>query len=278
MNKITCNYSIIRFLPHPEIGEFANIGIVLYIPAYQGLVYKLLNPTQSERVTHFFKQINKSLFHDTLQIIQDELERIQKLLAQTTHIEVNLYNELIRPRQDIIRYSDNRVLLTNDPDKELTELFDYYVHHQFTQQNKYENQMIKRVRSLLQQHKLADQFKADYVGEKNKYSLYFPFVSRNSQKTIIKPIHFMQRGSKKLIDHGLVWLGKITQLKRYGYIQPENTLFAYQAPDTQNSELVEAFEEIRTQFEDTGIVMADIKQPQQITDFAIKRVPQLILS
>jgi len=158
------------------------------------------------------------------------------------------------------------------------DLFKYYVHHQFIKHNRYENQIIKRVRCLLQEQKLADQFKTDYVGDKNKYGLSFPFVSTNAHQTIIKPIHFMQLSSKKLIDHGLVWLGKINQLKRYGYIQPENTLFAYQAPETQNSELFEAFEDIRTQFEETGIVMADIKRPQIITEFALNRVPQLILS
>jgi hypothetical protein len=35
-----CKYSIIRFLPYTETGEFANIGIVLYVPALQRLVYK----------------------------------------------------------------------------------------------------------------------------------------------------------------------------------------------------------------------------------------------
>ena len=115
MNKIKCNYSIIRFLPYTETGEFANVGIVLYIPASQRLVYKLLNPEQHERITNFFKLINKSVFRDTLQIIQDELERIQKFLSQNHTNEVNLYNELIRPREDIIRYSENRVLLSTEP-------------------------------------------------------------------------------------------------------------------------------------------------------------------
>jgi hypothetical protein len=129
MNKIKCNYSIIRFLPYTETGEFANIGIVLYIPAYQRLVYKLLNPKQNERITHFFKQINKSMFRDTLHIIQDELERIKKLLAQNHTNQINLYNELIRPRQDIIRYSKNRILLSTEPDVKVNDLFKNYVLH-----------------------------------------------------------------------------------------------------------------------------------------------------
>ena len=127
MNKIKCNYSIIRFLPYTETGEFANIGIVLYIPASQRLVYKLLNPEQHERITNFFKLINKSVFSDTLQIILAELERIKNFLSQNNTNEVNLYNELIRPREDIIRYSENRVLLSTEPYIKVDDLFKDYV-------------------------------------------------------------------------------------------------------------------------------------------------------
>ena len=100
---------------------------MLYIPASQGLVYKLLNPEQHERITNFFKLINESVFRDTLQIIRAELERIKIFLSQNHTNEVNLYNELIRPREDIIRYSENRVLLSTEPYKKLEYLFKDYV-------------------------------------------------------------------------------------------------------------------------------------------------------
>jgi hypothetical protein len=122
-------YSIILFLPYPETGEFANIGIVLYVPALQRLVYKLLNPSQHERITHFFQPLTQDLFGNIVQIIRDELERIQKLLAQTTLMDAEPYNELIRPREDIIRYSENRVIVSTSPENTVAELFEYYVHH-----------------------------------------------------------------------------------------------------------------------------------------------------
>jgi len=128
MKQQICKYSIIRFLPYTETGEFANIGIVLYVPALQLLAYKLLNPSQHERITHFFQPLNQDLFGNIIPIILDELERIKKLLVQTTLKDVELYNELIRPREDIIRYSENRVIVSASPEKTVAELFESYVH------------------------------------------------------------------------------------------------------------------------------------------------------
>ncbi len=129
MKSKICKYSIIRFLPYPETGEFANIGIVLYVPTLQGIVYKLVNSNQHERITNFFKPMNKEVFSKIIPIIRDELERIKKLLTQTTHIDSEPYNDLIRPREDIIRYSENRVIVSTSPEKTVIELFESYVHH-----------------------------------------------------------------------------------------------------------------------------------------------------
>jgi len=50
-------------------------------------------------------------------MVQAELERIKNLLEQSAPIQVDLYNELIRPREDIIRYSENRVIVSTDTQK-----------------------------------------------------------------------------------------------------------------------------------------------------------------
>jgi len=274
MNKQVCKYSIIRFQPYTDTGEFVNIGIVLYVPDSGRLVYEILDPRQHERITRFFYQMKKKLFRNTVQIIRAELERIKNLLEQGVPTNVDLYHELIRPREDIIRYSENSVVVSTDTQQTVNELFEHYVHRRFIQHEADEVQMTKLVRALLKENDLAEQFKAGFVGDKNKYALRFPFVSTNVHQAIIKPIHFRQSNSKRVIEHGLIWLGKINQLKRYGYLQPEKTLFAYKAPETKSGKLFEAFEDISAQIKDAGIVMADIKMPKKITDFVVSRVGQ----
>ncbi len=128
MNRKVCKYSIIRFQPYADNGEFANIGIVLYVPTSQRLVYKILHPNQHKRITDFFKPMKKDFFYNIIQIVQAELERIKNLLERSAPIHVDLYNELIRPREDIIRYSENRVIVSTDTQKTVDKLFERYVH------------------------------------------------------------------------------------------------------------------------------------------------------
>ena len=261
--RYACKYNIIRFQPYAETEEFVSIGIVLYIPAYRQLFFKVLTTRQHERITHFFKKLDSNLFKDTVQIIHTELERIKELLSYNSF---DLYTELVRPREDIIRYSNNRVIFSTNPENTVNELFEYYVHHSFTRKKQHELEIAKKIKELLQEKNLASQFKEKSVGN-TKYALRLPFVGENKQ--IIKPIHFRHNKSKEIIEHGLIWLTKINQLQLYGYANLETTLFAYIAPENTGSKLFEAFSDVRKQIEDSGIVMADIQRPAEITKFVI---------
>jgi hypothetical protein len=49
---------------------------------------------------------------------------------------------------------------------------------------------------------------------------------------------------------------------------PDNILFAYDAPDESQSHLVEAFARIKEQFEQEGMVMSEMGNPNKIVQFA----------
>lgn len=266
MKKQVCKYSIIRFQPYVETGEFANIGIVLYAPERQQIEFKILDARQCGRITDFFKPLNKKVYQHTIQIIKAELKRIQLMQKQTENVD--FFAELTRLREDIVRYSNTRVLYSEEPTSTVNKLFDFYVQRSFTQDKGHEARMAGQVRKLLKQHNLADKFKDQIVGNKDKFSIRFPFVHKNSQQVIIKPIHFRHSDSSQLIEHGLSWLGKVNQLSRYGFLQPKNTLFAYAPPENRTGKLQEAFDDIHFQIKNAGIRMIDINQPKEIAKFA----------
>lgn len=268
MIKQVCKYSIIRFQPYPETEEFANIGIVLYATAAKRLEFRLLDSKQHARITHFFDSTCKDVFVQTSKILQAEIERIKNFLSETKGDEVDLYAELIRSREDIIRFSESRVLFSIDPVATIDKLFEYYIHRSFIHEPYHEEKMKKQVRDLLDHNSLGEKYKEAAIGEPNKYEVRFPFVSKIIRQTIIKPIHFKHEKPSQLIDHGLSWLSKIQQLEKYRFIQPDEILFAYDAPDVSQSNLFVAFNEIKEQIESEGIVMADIKQKGDIVKFA----------
>lgn len=268
MNKQICKYSIIRFQPYPETEEFANIGIVLYATASKRLEFRLLDGKQHARITGFFDPKCKDIFVHTSKIIRAEIERIKKFIAETTSVDVDLYGELIRCREDIIRFSDSRVLFCIDPVTAVDKLFGHYVNHSFIHEPGHEEKMKKQVRELLNHCNLGEKYKEDTIGDANKYEVRFPFVCKNTKQTVIKPIHFKHEKPSLLIDHGLSWLAKIQQLEKHRFIRPDEILFAYDAPDECQSTLFAAFNEIKDQIEKEGIVMADIKNDKDIVEFA----------
>lgn len=267
MNKQVCKYSIIRFQPYPETEEFANIGIVLYATASKRLEFKLLETKHYARITHFFEPLNKDVFVQTNKIIHAEIERIKKYLDET-RTNVDLYAELIRSREDIVRFSDSRVLFCTDPATTVNELFEHYIHRSFVYEPSHEEKLKKQVRDLLTRYDLGQKYKDDLIGDPDKFAVRFPFVCKNAKKAVIKPIHFKYEEPTKIIDHGLTWLGRIQQLEKYQFIRPDEILFAYDAPDDSQRTLFAAFNEIKEQIIKEGIEMADIKGKDEIVKFA----------
>jgi len=267
MNRLLCKYSIIRFQPFVETEEFANVGIVLYVPETRILHFKLLPAKEHKRLTQFFKPLNKEIYTNTVHIISAELERIQRLLTASVLNKMDVYDDLIRPREDIVQYSKNRVLFSADVEKTVDELFEHYVKRDFAYREPHEEEMRKRIRLLLKEHGLEEQFKDGYVGKEDQYEVHLPFVDSKCQ-TAIKPIHFRHPDSSKLIEHGLQWMMKVTQLKRFGLIDPQNILFTYNPPEDRQGALFNAFVDVKKQIEDVGISTVNIDESDVIADFA----------
>jgi hypothetical protein len=268
MNKQICKYSIIRFQPYAETEEFANIGVVLYASAAKRIEFRLLDGKQHTRITHFFDPECKEVFIQATKIIRDEIERIQKILEFEARFEVDFYEDLIRSREDIIRFSDSRVLFSIDPVATVDKLFNHYIHRSFIHEPSFEDLMKSQVRDLLVSRQLYGKFKDGSIGAADKYEVKFPFVRNIGELKVIKPIHFRHDKPTPLIEHGIKWISKVQQLQKYHFIQPEQILFAYQAPDKNQVTLFNAFNEVKQQAVQLGVVMADIKATDDIADFA----------
>lgn len=140
MNRIACQYAIVRFMPFVETGEFANVGIIMMSAKARFFGFKLLTKRHA-RVTDFFDDLDARVFKGAMADINDELERVRQLLMahgfdrrHTTHdIEFakGLFAEVIRPREVMLRFSEPRTVLVTDSAKALDELYAHYVERNF---------------------------------------------------------------------------------------------------------------------------------------------------
>jgi len=71
----------------------------------------------------------KDAFLQSSKVILAELERIKSYLEKSA--DIDLYCELTRQREDIIRFSENRVLFSDNPTAAVDKLFGRYVHRGF---------------------------------------------------------------------------------------------------------------------------------------------------
>jgi hypothetical protein len=136
MTKTGCLYAIVRFVPCAETGEFANVGIVMMDPEQRYFGFKLMGARHS-RVTRFFAQLDGHVFRATMKAKHAELVRIEELLGQQgvdkwckaddVEFARRLFDEMIRPRETVVTFSEARVTLVEDARSSLEELYGYYV-------------------------------------------------------------------------------------------------------------------------------------------------------
>ena len=103
--KYVCNYSIIRFLPYPETGEFVNIGVVLI--ANNGDFQFKIELAKHKRVTDFFHTLDRNIYIRARQELSSELRRVQEMMANCddTSEKISIFNHLTHERETMIRFS-----------------------------------------------------------------------------------------------------------------------------------------------------------------------------
>ncbi|KPQ28960.1 MAG: Protein of unknown function (DUF3037) [Marinobacter excellens HL-55] len=279
MTRFACNYAIVRFMPYVETGEFANVGVLLWIPKQKTLLFKLLRRKYG-RITQFFEELDKQVYLKTMADLDAELHRIEGLLQEGAVVTANsnleygfhkgIFEEIIRPRETIVRFSEQRAILSENPKETLTALYDYYVGRNFVNKEYQEGLMVTGIKRLLEQENLATHFKKRKVGDK-VYSVSFPFVEERNNKAIrvIKPLFLGQADSTAIIEHGGHWRLKVEQLRKRQLLQGP-VLFPVKGPEDAKAgdHRHEAFEETRHSLEGQEIQLVDYEEHRKILDFA----------
>ncbi len=199
MSKTAFQYAIVRFTPFIETGEFANVGIVMLTAKGQEMSCKLLT-RRHRRVTSFFNELDVAVFKAAMQDLTKELDRINKRLTNagmrhnaTYSMRQQVFSELIRPRETILRFSESRTILAECPHQTLKKLYSYYVERDFLTKQYRERVLEKNVRKWLHDAHLDRLFTQVDVGD-DVYRAKFPFVQQegNLPVKIIKPLNLGQ--------------------------------------------------------------------------------------
>jgi hypothetical protein len=271
-----CHYAIVRFMPFVETGEFANVGVVMLAPDARFFGFKLLI-NRHARVTNFFEQLDAKIFRASMRTLREEMQRIDGMLKRmgTDRRFKNLdrkgtlalWAEIVKPRETMLRFSDSRVVLADDAQVKLQELYAYYVERDFATRE-YQEQILERsVRGWLRSANLLERFHPARVGN-DEYHTQFPFVAGPDDKPekIIKPLNLGYPDASRIIDHGGQWVVRINALRKRQLL-PSKVLFAVYGPDDFTPR-GKARREVVGELEDAGVVVTPYGQAQSVIDFA----------
>lgn len=117
-------YSILKFTPCVDTGEFAAVGVVLCCPAL-GYFGHHTNTSQFERVDRFFAHLDPALVRQATRYMAAELDRVEALARSLDQVALrNLFQETVKPREGMARFSETRaIVLTTPPQQELQALY-----------------------------------------------------------------------------------------------------------------------------------------------------------
>lgn len=270
MKKFACHYAIVRFLPYPETGEFANVGIVVACPETGFFEFKLLK-RKFGRVTKFFDEIGNNVCSHSLALFDRELVRIRNLVNERRHSceELRaLFRALVHPREAIVRFSESSVRLAENPAEMVDSLFQFYVERNFVTQEYKEQELVQRVRNVVQGLKLSKPFKQRSIGDELTQAS-FPLVQMDdgTPLKVIKPFFLAQNAPGKIIAHGGAWVDKVHRLRKRRLL-PEATMFAIDGPSESEGNRYLAYQEICDDLAELDVVVIRSSQVKELISFA----------
>jgi hypothetical protein len=258
--KLTCNYAVARFLPYSVTEEFVNIGVLLHCRETGFLDFRLAR--RWGRVTGFFPEMDGSLYREALQTFRSDLQLAMQNAHDSRQMVIPgqegfadaIFSEQVRPRESLFRFGVPKVVLTENPETKLEELFGFYVERQFARDKEYqETIMTNHLRSLFVREGNARMFRPQTLGNE-LYSVHFPFVllEEDKPRKAIKPLDLNKENSTRIIEHGDLWLNRVRRLREIGRL-PEEMLFTVEQPGKAGPrqdaarEIIDRLEQLDTQ-------------------------------
>ncbi|OHC94888.1 MAG: hypothetical protein A3H25_01785 [Sphingomonadales bacterium RIFCSPLOWO2_12_FULL_63_15] len=225
-------YSIIRFLPFADLGEFANIGIVALDTQNKILQFRLAR-RRFRRLREFFGEDAYRAYGAAIEHLRLELASLTAGNGFWTNWEPErAFSHLTRRHESSIVFSDVRTLLSKDYVGDVVDtLFTRLIERQ--RQEAHDLDLIKDIRHELIANGIKG-FRAIRVADE-VVPVTFPLAHRNGELNAIQPMVFTQKTPLAVFDHGTMWKRRLSYLLDRGKIGDKSVLLAIDPPPADAS-------------------------------------------
>ncbi|MCK9368053.1 MAG: DUF3037 domain-containing protein [Metallibacterium scheffleri] len=258
-------YAIIRFLPYVQTEEFANAGVVLHAPATGAFVFRLTDKWR--RIGAFFDTLDRRVFNAARKDLEAEMQRVKALAGTTPAWGGRAFDELVRPRESLFRFSPARAVMTDDAETTLDALYERYVEHTFATAEYQEVLLDRALRSVFRREGLTERYRKASLGiDAVRFPVPFAEVGTDGTvRRVIKPLHLAQDDPVRVLDHGNQWIGRLRHLQHLHALPA--ILLPVQQPNADANN-VGAFEEVRQGLIEAGAQVVPVTDQRAILDFA----------
>jgi hypothetical protein len=277
MNKVACQYAVIRFLPYAETGEFANVGVALACPNTGFFDARLMPARKTARITGFFDKLDKRVYRNAITYMGQELDRVGELIRARITPDAafvrNIFAEMTRPREALLRFGDTRVILADNPAKTLNNLFATLVERDFADRQYNDKLLVRSVRETLHKANLRRYFHATNVGN-NDLFLHVPFVHEHGgrQQLAIKPVDLAKAEANLVYKTGGLLTDQVRRFRKHELL-PEAMLFPVGLPDSSAGATWRAAMEIMDELNlDSAVQAVPAADKSAIVQFAHRAV------
>lgn len=257
MNRVACKYAILRFMPYPETGEFANVGVVAVAPKSNAFEFEL-ETRKIQRLTRFFEHLDRNVYKDAITAFHKELEFLKQQVCGGQIDAATAFSLIAQPRETMLAFSEARGMLAegNSLQEVSEKLFAHYAEHEFAKQPNYEAQLQTKVKKLIKDLDLKRQFTyacVDAKGLEVKFELA-QLADNDAVERVIKPLSFQQQEAKGVFMHADNWLGKLRRLDAFNML-PKDLIFPFEEA-MKSDQQAEAIKIVKCDFANFGDVIA----------------------
>jgi hypothetical protein len=269
-------YAIIRFLPFAETEEFANVGVIMFAPTERFFDFRISKKWR--RIGTFFEPLERRIFGDGIRAFEEELIRtrnqVKTLLdggagALAMVSAQRLFEDVVRTREALFRFSTVRAVMTEAPAAKLNQLFEDYVEHAFATPEYHEGLIERNVRGVLRREGLTQRYRPLKLGT-GALQFGVPFADVDTLgrvQRVIKPMHLAHEDPVHILDHGNQWVGRLRHLERVKAM-PDAFLLAVTEPPLDNTDRHAAFEEVKQGLQQAGAAIQRANDEQGLLRFA----------
>lgn len=271
MQRDIAHYTLVRLLPQVDAGEFANVGVVLACPKKGYFEFRLIQ--RYGRVTRFFEEFTGELFLRVRREVEAELRHIRKQVgsdgSRDQTLVLRVLQDLTNPRESMVRYSPLRMLMTDDPEAEMSRLVARYVQRNAEGlRQRREEVLTRHVSRVLRTQHLAHAFEPDEVGP-DEFPVPLPLVYGRDGHVLaaIKPLDLTQDEPVKIYEHGDLWIGRLKRLKQLGAL-PAGMLVPVEGPEVDDARRHQAYADIVRELGEMKIEVTQASNNERILEFA----------